>query len=169
MDGLHFLADNSTSVRCHTCSSRLNIQRRSKMVCPACPNRYGFCSANCFNLYHQETLGYELRPAAFKSQGKSQRKKGNSKDRSVHYLVFKPPTETNERPRGKCHLFRLFKKDKHTRLQCNFCEDPFCSNEHMMEHHLQLGILDESDNSSDEHTSSKTTSTQTTERGTSRT
>ena len=137
MDSVHYLADNPTSVRCHTCSHRHNIQRQTKMVCNQRPTIPGFCSHNCFNIHH-ETLGFELRPAAFKRRGKSQRKKGNMKDKSLHYLVYKPPTEKNDKPRGKCHFCCLFGDQKDSRFQCNYCEIPFCNNEHMMEHHLRL-------------------------------
>ena len=86
MDIIHHLSDNDTYVRCHNCSTRCHIQKRTKKICMQCPRKPGLCSHDCFNSHHL-ALGFELLPAAIKRQGgTTQRDK--SKDKSVHYLVY---------------------------------------------------------------------------------
>ena len=148
MDNIHHLSDNATSERSHNCARRRQVQKRTKKVCKQCPRKPGLCSAECFNSHHLG-LGFELLPAAIKRPGGTT-KCDRSKDKSLHYVVHKPPTESNEKPRGKCRLCLIDKKRKETYFQCNYCSIPFCNEEHLMEHHTRMGILDISENSSSE-------------------
>ena len=71
-----------------------------------------------------------------------------SKDPSVHYVVHKPPTERNPKPRGKCKLCKLNGDRKEMYFQCNYCCIPFCDQQHLIEHHRRMQILDIPQNSS---------------------
>ena len=160
MDNIHYLTDNATPVRCANCTRRRQAQRRTKKVCRQCPRSPGLCSAECFNEFHM-ALGFELLPAAIKRPG-STTKSDRSKDKTLHYVVHKQPTECNEKPRGKCNLCSKNHKRKDTYFECNYCRIPFCNNEHLMEHHRRMGILDISDDpSSEEETGTRDFSTQT--------
>ena len=82
MDIIHHLSDNATSVRCHNCSTRCLVQKKTKKICKQCPRKPGLCSADCFNSHHL-ALGFELLPAAIKRPGGTT-KREKSKDKSLH-------------------------------------------------------------------------------------
>ena len=137
---IHHLSDHATKVRCRNCTQRKGVQKGCLQVCRQCENTLRLCSDECFNQYHIEH-SFEMIAAPVKKPG------GNtqcdiSKDPSVHYVVHKPPTERNPKPRGKCRLCTLNGDCKETYYQCNYCCIPFCDQQHLMEHHRRMQILD---------------------------
>ena len=115
---IHHLSHHATKVRCRNCTQRRGVQTRCFQVCRQCEITPGLCSDECFNQYHM-ALGFQMIAAAVKKPG------GNtqydiSRDPSVHYVVNKPPTERNPKPRGKCFLCKLDGKKERYVLPMQF-------------------------------------------------